>query len=350
MKAPESFGLELAELTRQLNQSASQLAEMGLPEIGTTPHETVLAGEGFRLLRYGEGEKRADQCAVLIVYALVNRPWVLDLEPGRSMIEGLLALQMDVFLVEWEDPAEQDQHRGFSDYACTLLDECVEAVVSLRNENAVNLLGVCQGGTFSLCYTALHSKKVRNLITMVTPVDFHTEDNTLFQWVRKVDLDALVGCYGNVPGTLLNGLFVSLQPFRLGSKKYIDLVDLADNPQGLRTFARMERWIADSPDQAGRAFQEFVGDLFQRNALVRGELVLDGQIVDLGAIRCPVFNVYARNDHLVPASASRPLADHVESCDYSELEFDGGHIGIYVSRSAQQKVPPAIADWLKARS
>ena len=112
----------------------------------------------------------------------------------------------------------------------------------------------------------------------------------------------------------------------------------------------MERWIADSPDQAGRAFREFVGDLFQRNALVRGELVLDGQIVDLGAIRCPVFNVYARNDHLVPASASRPLADHVASCDYSELEFDGGHIGIYVSRSAQQKVPPAIAGWLKARS
>ena len=169
MKAPESFGLELAELARQLTQSASQLAEMGLPEIGTTPHETVLAGEGFRLLRYGEGEKRADQCAVLIVYALVNRPWVLDLEPGRSMIEGLLALQMDVFLVEWEDPAEQDQHRGFSDYACTLLDECVEAVVSLRNENAVNLLGVCQGGTFSLCYTALHSKKAVSYTHLTLP-------------------------------------------------------------------------------------------------------------------------------------------------------------------------------------
>ena len=112
----------------------------------------------------------------------------------------------------------------------------------------------------------------------------------------------------------------------------------------------MERWIADSPDQAGRAFLEFVGDLFQRNALVRGELVLDGRIVDLGAIRCPVLNVYARNDHLVPASASRPLEDHVASSDYSELEFEGGHIGIYVSRSAQKTVPPAIAGWLKARS
>ena len=74
------------------------------------------------------------------------------------------------------------------------------------------------------------------------------------EWVREVDLDRLVGCYGNVPGALLNTLFVSLQPFRLGSKKYIDLIDLADNPARLKTFARMEQWIADSPDQAGTAF------------------------------------------------------------------------------------------------
>ena len=349
MKTPENFGPELALLTGQLTQSVGQLSKIGLPDIGTSPHETVLAGEGFRLLRYGTGAERANQCPILIVYALVNRPWVLDLEAGRSTIAQLVASGLDVFLIEWEDPLAQDQDRGFSDYACRMLDECVDTVNRLRNENKVNLLGVCQGGTFSLCYTALYGHKVRNLVTMVTPVDFHTEDNVLSKWVRKVDLDRLVGCYGNVPGTLLNALFVSLQPFRLGSKKYLDLVDLADNPEGLRTFARMERWIADSPDQAGRAFREFVGALFQRNALVRCELILDGKVVDLGDIHCPVLNVYALADHLVPASASRVLADHVASADYSELTFDGGHIGIYVSRSAQEKVPPTVAAWLQAR-
>lgn len=349
MKAPDNFGPELAVLTQRLTQSVGQLAQMGLPDIGVSQHETVLTGQGFRLLRYGSGANRADQCAVLIVYALVNRPWVLDLEPGRSTIARLIASGMDVFLIEWEDPLAQDQDRGFSDYACHMLDECVDTVSALRNESTVNLLGVCQGGTFSLCYTALYGHKVRNLVTMVTPVDFHTEDNVLAKWVRKVDLDRLVGCYGNVPGTLLNALFLAMQPFRLGSKKYLDLVDLADDPEGLRTFARMERWIADSPDQAGRTFREFVGALFQRNALVAGELVLDGKVVDLGEIRCPVLNVYALADHLVPASASRALADHVASTDYSELRFDGGHIGIYVSRAAQEKVPPAVAAWLQKR-
>ena len=349
MKLPENFGPEVALLTERLTQSAGQLAKIGLPDIGASPHETVLAGEGFRLLRYNSGAVREKQCAVLIVYALVNRPWVLDLEPGRSTIAQLIASGLDVFLIEWEDPLAEDQNRGFADYACRMLDECVDTVSRLRNESTVNLLGVCQGGTFTLCYTALYGHKVRNLVTMVTPVNFQTEDNVLSSWVRKVDLDRLVGCYGNVPGSLLNALFVSLQPFRLGSKKYLDLADLADNPEGLRTFARMERWIADSPDQAGRAFCEFVGALFQRNALVRGELILDGKVVDLGNIRCPVLNVYALADHLVPASASSVLADHVASTDYSELTFDGGHIGIYVSRSAQEKVPPAVAGWLQAR-
>ncbi|HCX86813.1 MAG TPA: class III poly(R)-hydroxyalkanoic acid synthase subunit PhaC, partial [Gammaproteobacteria bacterium] len=214
MKPPENYGPELAALTDRLTKSVGQLAQMGLADIGACDHETVLTGEGFRLLRYGSGAERADQCAVLIVYALVNRPWVLDLEPGRSTISRLLGSGMDVFLIEWEDPQDEDQDRGFSDYACRMLDECVDKVSALRGESTVNLLGVCQGGTFSLCYTALYGHKVRNLVTMVTPVDFHTADNVLSKWVRKVDLDRLVGCYGNVPGALLNALFLSLQPFR----------------------------------------------------------------------------------------------------------------------------------------
>jgi len=285
----------------------------------------------------------------LIVYALVNRPWVLDLEPDRSTIKRLLDLDLDVFLIEWKDPIESDKDRELSDYISRMINECVERVCAVRNESRVNLLGVCQGGTFSLCFSALYPQKVKNLITMVTPVDFQTPDNVLSQWVRHVDLDRLVGCYGNVPGAMLNALFIALQPFRLGSKKYLDLVDLADNPNALQTFARMERWIADSPDQAGRAFAQFIGSLYQRNALIKGKLVIDETIVDLKKIKCPVLNVYGLADHLVPASASRALADQVSSRDYRELTFDGGHIGIYVSRRAQRQIPAEIAAWLKTR-
>ncbi len=340
---------EAKKLTQELARSLKQLAAIGAPTIGASAHETIMSGDGFRLLRYQSAVQTKEKPAVLIVYALVNRPWVLDLEPDRSTIKRLLDLGLDVFLIEWKDPIESDKDRELSDYISRMINECVESVCALRNESRVNLLGVCQGGTFSLCFSALYPQKVKNLITMVTPVDFQTPDNVLSQWVRHVDLDRLVGCYGNVPGAMLNALFIALQPFRLGSKKYLDLVDLADNPDALQTFARMERWIADSPDQAGRAFAQFIGSLYQRNALIKGKLVIDETIVDLKKITCPVLNVYGLADHLVPASASRALADQVSSRDYRELTFDGGHIGIYVSRRAQRQIPAEIAAWLKTR-
>mgnify|MGYP001166220117 FL=1 len=340
---------QMRALAERLTRSLGQLGQLGMPEIGTSERQTVLSGRGFKLLRYGSGTARDRGCPVLIAYALVNRPWVLDLEPERSTIARLLEAGLDVFLIEWTDPGPDDHDTGLADYICGMLDQCVDAACAVRNENAINLLGVCQGGTFSLCYTALFPHKVRNLVTMVTPVDFHTKDNLLSHWVRGVDLDRLVGCYGNVPGSLLNALFIALQPFRLGGKKYLDLADLANDPERLHTFARMERWIADSPDQAGRAFAEFIGTLYQRNSLVKDQMVLDEKLVRLSAVRCPVLNVYALADHLVPAAASRALAQHVGSSDYRELAFDGGHIGIYVSRHAQQQIPPEIAAWLQAR-
>ncbi len=349
MSPSTPFAEEAQKLGQQLSLSLQQLSALGVPSIGTTEHETVLRGDGFRLLRYLSKATRNDRPAVLIVYALVNRPWVLDLEPERSTIQRFLDLGLDVFLIEWADPTVSDTDRELSDYISRMVKENVERVCDLRQESAVNLLGVCQGGTFSLCFSALYPDKVKNLITMVTPVDFQTADNVLSQWVRHVDLDRLVGCYGNVPGAMLNALFISLQPFRLGSKKYLDLVDLAEHPEALATFARMERWIADSPAQAGRAFAQFIGGLYQRNALIKGKFVIDERIVDLKKIKCPVLNVYGLTDHLVPASASRALADQISSPDYRELAFDGGHIGIYVSRRAQAEIPAAITTWLKAR-
>jgi polyhydroxyalkanoate synthase len=213
----------------------------------------------------------------------------------------------------------------------------------------VNLLGICQGGTLSLCYSALHPDKVGALVTMVTPVDFHTPDNLLGQWVRHVDVDLLVDALGNVPGELLNRVFLALKPLRLGGQKYLDVLEQLPDPARAANFLRMERWIEDSPAQAGTAFREFVKGLFQQNRLVRGTFEIGGRRIDLGAVRAPVLNVYATRDHLVPPASSQALRQHVGTDDYTELAFQGGHIGIYVSRRAQREIPPRVAGWLALR-
>jgi polyhydroxyalkanoate synthase len=254
-----------------------------------------------------------------------------------------------VFLIDWGYPDGADRFRGMDDYVLRYLPHCVDQVRQVTSCAQVNLLGVCQGGTLSLCYAALHPQQVRNLVTMVTPVDFQTPENLLSKWSEHVDLDLLAATTGNMPGEMLNALFLALMPFRLTSQKYVDLLDHIDEPQALENFLRMEKWIFDSPDQPGEMFRQFMTWLVRENRLVKGTLELGGRRVDLRQLTMPVFNVYATQDHLVPPSASLPLQHLVGTDDYSSYAFKGGHIGIYVSGSAQREVPTRVTEWLRAR-
>jgi polyhydroxyalkanoate synthase len=161
-------------------------------------------------------------------------------------------------------------------------------------------------------------------------------------------VDAWVG-RGNVSGEVLNQLFLALMPFRLSHQKYVDLLRGDIDQARIENFMRVERWIYDSPDQAGAAFREFVVWFYQENRLVRGGLTIGGRSVDLSTLELPILNLIGTRDHLVPPASSAALRDLTGSKDFTTLELDLGHIGMYVSARAQRQVPPAIADWLAAR-
>jgi polyhydroxyalkanoate synthase len=339
---------EVTAFNRRLAEGVKSVTGLGDVEVGCTARDAVYAEDKLTLYRFRPLAEDAGLAPVLICYALVNRPWMVDLQEDRSLVRGLLQRGLDVYLIDWGYPDGADRFLEIDDYVNGYLDRCVDAVRKASGRQAINLLGVCQGGTFSLCYTALHPEKVANLVTMVTPVDFKTPENLLSRWAQDLDVDRMVDVMGNVSGELLNAVFLSLMPFRLTSQKYVALADIIDDPRQLENFLRMEKWIFDSPDQAGETFRQFIKWMFQENRLLEGRLELGGHRVDTKQVRCPVFNVYATQDHLVPPSASIPLEGLVGSDDYTTFAFKGGHIGIYVSGRARQ-VPEAIADWLEAR-
>ncbi len=349
----EALDAELRALRQQSGRSADRATTVAPPPPGSaegcSAREVVFRDGKLTLYRYAPIAPRAPAAPVLICYALVNRPWMMDLQPDRSLLRRLLERGLDIYLVDWGYPDGSDRHVDLDDYVNRQLDRCMQHVLDHHGLRAANLLGVCQGGTFSLCYAALHPERVLNLVTMVTPVDFHTPDNLLSHWARGIDVDALVSAFGNVPGELLNLAFVSLMPFRLLHQKYVEFAELAHEPRQAAEFLRMEKWIFDSPDQAGAAFRQFAQWLFQQNRLVLGQLELGGRAVDLRRITAPVLNVVGLRDHLVPPSASRPLQGLVGSRDYTLLEMDVGHIGMYVSASSQKQLPEAIASWLVQR-
>ena len=100
----------------------------------------------------------------------------------------------------------------------------------------------------------------------------------------------------------------------------------------------------------GATLSQFINDLYQDNKLIKGELEIGGEKVDLKNITMPLLCACAEYDHLVPLSASRPLMDAVGSKDKEFISFKTGHIGMYVSSKSQKSISPKIIDWLKERS
>ena len=347
--SPEKLAAEAATVQQKLGAGLATLRGMDDVHYGVTAKEEVWRDGKVVLYRFKGAKAPTAKIPLLICYALVNRPYMVDLQADRSLVKGLLARGEDVYILDWGYPDRSDRFLTLEDYIERFIGGAMDHLCQTHGLPAVNLLGICQGGAFSLCFAAMHPHKVQNLITMVTPVDFHTPDNMLSHWTREMDIDLFVDTLGNIPADLMNFCYLTLKPYRLFLQKYIGMLDVVEDADEVENFMRMEKWIFDSPDQAGEAFRQFIRDFYQGNKLIRGGLQIGRHDVDLSRVRCPVLNIFAEQDHLVPPAASKAMAKAVGTRDYSELSFRGGHIGIYVSSRAQKEVPDAVDAWLAKR-
>lgn len=351
-----SYFFQLLEIPSKINlvNTLSYLYQDKI-KIGETAKEEIYREDNIILYRFTPNSGSSLNIPTLIVYALVNRPDIVDLQEGRSLVANLLKLGLDVYLIDWGYPTPGDRCLTIDKYVDKYINNCVDVIRERHNLEQINLLGICQGGTFSLCYSSLYPEKVKNLITMVTPVDFHMDEGLLNVWSgsslgsQALDVDFMVDTLGNIPGAFLNYMFVMLKPFQLGVKKYIDLLDILEYEDKLLNFLRMEKWIFDSPDQAGETFRRFIKDFYQGNKLIKGEIEIGNKRVDLGNINVPILNIYAEQDHIVCPASSLALEKYVKSDDYTVRSFPVGHIGMYVSNKVQRDLAPTIADWLKTR-
>ncbi len=331
----------------KLNDFLKQIGEI---DVEPTPKDTVFTIDNVKLYHYKSNKRKKCSIPLLIVYALVNRYYMMDLQEDRSFIKRLIEQGIDVYLIDWGYPERADRYLTLEDYIDGYINDCVDFIREKHRLDKINLLGVCQGGTFSVIYSALYPEKIKNLVTMVTPVDFHTDDGLLNVWARYMDVDEMVDTLGNIPGDFMNFGYLMLKPFQLNFEKYYNFIKGANELETVKNFVRMEKWIFDSPDQAGEAFRKFIKDLYQENKLVKGEFELGGRKVNLKNITMPILTIYAEQDHLVPPASTKPLNDLVGSKDKQLLAFPGGHIGIYVSSRSQKELAPTVAKWLIERA
>lgn len=320
--------------------------------VGATPTHTIYRDDGIRLLQYESDVEKQFKTPFLVVFALVNRPYILDLRPGKSVVSHFVNRGFDVYNIDWGVPSDGDRHLSLEDYVSGYLDRVIDQIRERTGVEQINLMGYCMGGSMSAMYTALKPEKIKNLILLAAPVDWSSRDSLLSVWSdeKYFDVDRMIEVCGNAPANWLQGSFLLLKPVQNLLEKYVNFYENMEDEKFLEDFFAMETWLNDNIPVAGETFRQFVKYCFQKNMLIEGKLEIGGQRVDLKRIECPILNLVAQNDHLVPPAQSLPFNAAVSSADRKTINFPAGHIGMAVGSRAHRDLWPKVCDWLQERS
>ena len=345
----EALGI-FEENSRKLKKTRELLHTAGNIDVGTLSHEVLDETRLYKLLHYRPLVSRTARTPILVVYALMYKSYILDLQPDKSWLRSLLSQGFNVYLIDWKTPANIDKFASFDDYVNYYIDDCVDLV---RNENSVERLtlhGYCLGSTMAAMYTTLHQEKVRNLATIAPIIDTENDETVLANFARYLVVKRIAETLGNFPREYLYGCFSMLKPFKQGVNKYLNLVENIDNAKFVQNFLRMEKWLYDTPSIAGETFKQWIEDIYQKNLLVKNEMRVGENLIDLSRINVPLLNIVAEEDHLVSPQCSVALNDSVSSVDKRLMHFHTGHVGLIASSYSQNNVLPKVGQWLRIRS
>jgi polyhydroxyalkanoate synthase len=312
----------------------------------------VIYESGLVRLRHyearGENKKRVP---LLLIYSLIKRPFILDLQPGRSVVEYLVKQGFDVYLIDWIPPRSEDKAHGFDEYVNTDIANAVRAIQIYSGVQQISVLGYCFGALLGLMYSALHSGNVKNLITLTIPLDTSVRQlpiEHLTAAMTSRSAKTIVEMYGNAPAWMIYSFFNTLAPTHHMLDKFVGAYRSSARPGYLDTFKLFERWLHSDVPMAGRIFLE-TSEMWRENSLMKGTMKIGESIADLTRIAMPLLNVIGDRDDIVNPASSEPLPELVSSDDKQNLHFPTGHMGAAISADSLKRLWPQITNWLSAR-
>jgi polyhydroxyalkanoate synthase len=320
--------------------------------VGATPGEVVYAENKLDLIRFDPRRERRCGVPILLVYAFINRPTILDFGPDRSVVRQFLDRGFDVYLVDWGEPSLLDTALDLDDFVVRYLANCVDVVRERTGSDRLHLFGYCTGATLAVIYAALYPERVRTLGLLAPVVNFDADRGVFGRWGREGPYDPrhLVETFGNVPGEWLALEFSLVDPVEYHVARYLRLGEhLGDDEYVARTLRRL-RWGFDSVDVPGALYREFLGSLARENRLMAGRLSVGGRVVDLAALSMPILSLHARDDRFVPPAAGLPLLEAVPSGDTEAVEFPTDHVGLSIGERSHAELWPRVCEWFARRS
>ena len=324
------------------------LAGVGRPEVGCSPKDVVWERDKVKLYRYRSANRRI-RPPLLLVMSLVSKPYVLDLRPGNSFIEALVARGFDVYSLDWGIPDAVESQNTFETYCDEYLPLASVAVLRESRSDELTVFGYCFGGVLSLLFAAGHPEiPIRSLAVMATPIDFGVMGTTS-SLLRDGRLDpaTLLDETGNVPArTVLDGLKTLQATGDITT--YASLLNNLDNSEYIAAHQALNGWASDHIPFPGACFLQTAEWFMKENRLAENRVVTKNRALDIGSISCPVLNVVGDADHIVTLASNLPILDLLPHAE--DLHFRAGHVGLIVGKSAQRNSIPGMADWMEAHS
>jgi polyhydroxyalkanoate synthase subunit PhaC len=328
------------------------------------PAELVGQRGPMKVLRF-EPQGTVEKEPILFVYSLINRYYILDFMPNRSLIEYFTEQGRPCYVIDWGFPGVADRYKTWGDYALRYIDFAAKIMcwreekghglvtsertwdqVIRRSPRAVHIYAYCVGGSLALTYAALRPERVKSLTLMATPIDFHDE-SLLSRWTdpERFDVDRIVDAYGHVPTWLLEGGFRMLAPLS-NLTKWRDLWQGRQRENFINIWRRMEQWASDNVPFPAEVYRQYIRDTYQSNAFFNGEMLVDGEQLKLENITCPTLLLIALRDQIVPPKSALAIQEKLETEQLSIVECDTGHLGLSTSGKARTLFWPKVEEWL----
>ncbi|MEH7072771.1 class III poly(R)-hydroxyalkanoic acid synthase subunit PhaC [Neobacillus drentensis] len=343
---------EYQQLFNRVTRASQVLTTDAEPEVGPTPKEVIWTRNKTKLYRYISDQPKKHKVPLLFVYALINKPYILDLTKGGSLIEFLVERGFDVYLLDWGSPGYEDRHMKLDDYIMDYIPRAVRKVLRKSQADEISILGYCMGGTITSMFAALHPElPIRNLIFMTSPFNF--ENSGAYGAMldeRYFDIDKVVGTLGVIPPDMIDFGNKMINPMATNLGPFVSLVDRADNEKFITSFKLLRKWLNDGILFPGEAYRQWIRDFYQKNKLIKGEMVIRGRKVKLENIKANVLNLAGKNDLIAPPHQVEALMDAISSEDKQFKVLPVGHTSITYGGQATKITYPTISDWLSERS
>ena len=296
--------LEQSKDLLRISQTDLSAFEIG-QNLAITPGKVVFQNDLIQLIQYAPATEEVYQRPLLIVPPWINKFYILDLVPEKSLVKWVVEQGFTVFLVSWVNPDARLAQKTFEDYMREGILAAIDAVIRQTKSAKISALGYCVGGTLlaaTLAYMAAKGdKRVASATFLAAQVDF-SEAGDLLVFIDDTQLKALeemMAEQGYLDGSRMAAVFNMLRPRDLIWPYVVNNYLLGKKPFPFDLLY----WNADSTRLPAANHAFYLREFYHLNRLAKGEMELGGVRLDLSRIKIPIYELFTKEDHIAPAAS-----------------------------------------------